>query len=446
MLHGLCFMINLLRKIISPTNPLRLAWHFLWGLFSAIYYRFPSRKLFVIGITGTNGKTTVANLIAKLLEADGKQTALATTINFQLGKKKWDNLTKMTSLGRGGIQKFLSQAVKAKCTHAVVEISSHALVQHRALGVSFDTAVLTNITREHLDFHKTFEKYRQAKEKLFWKLAKSNKPESIAILPAEDPVLPYFKQIPDIGITTFGIKKGDLYTNNLKITKNTQKFSVVSEEKPFELETKLMGSFNISNILAATALALNIGIKPAIIRKTFKKIEPLPGRLEPVEAGQPFRVIVDFAHTPDALEKLLRTFRSVTSGKIWLVFGATGDRDREKRPVMGKIAHQLANEIALTSDDPFTEDPVKIISEVMGGIPRAEGENFYSDIDRKRAISHALKNAQKGDTVLIAGKGCEQFQVIGHKKIPWDDRKIARQILKQRFKRRSRRTTAIKSA
>jgi UDP-N-acetylmuramoyl-L-alanyl-D-glutamate--2,6-diaminopimelate ligase len=396
-------------------------------------YGNPSRKLKVIGITGTNGKTTTSNLIARILEENGETVALATTINFQLGKKKWENLTKMTSLGRGEIQKFLKQAVKAKCTYAVIEVSSHALIQSRVLGVDFDAAVLTNITQDHLDFHGSMEEYRRAKEILFQKLAKNNKPESIAILPAEDAATPYFARIPDIGITTFGVSEGDFHAESLQVRKDTQHFEVVGGEKNFAIETQLLGNFNVANILAATALTLNLGVKPSVITKAFRKITPLPGRLEAVNSGQPFRVIVDYAHTPDALEKLLRTFRAVTSGKVWIVFGATGDRDRRKRPIMGGILDKLADEVVITTDDSFTEDRQQIIDEVLAGIHRKVGEGLTVDIDRKTAITHALMQAQAGDTVLLAGKGCEQFQVIGHTKIPWDDRVIAAEILKRRF-------------
>jgi len=427
-------LLNFFRKLVSPTNPLRLAWHFLWNFAATIFYRFPSREITVIGVTGTNGKTTTANLIAKILEANDERIALATTINFQIGKKKWENLTKMTSLGRGGVQKFLRRAVDAGCTHAVLEISSHALIQHRAWGVNFDAAILTNITHDHLDFHGNFEDYISAKELLFWQLAKNRESgEKIAILPAEDATVEHFLRIPEIGIITFGFKKGDLKAENLRVRKHSQKFEVVGLEKKFEIETKLLGNFNVANILAATALALALKIRPTVIQKVFKKMKPLPGRLEVIEAGQNFRVIVDFAHTPDALEKLLRTFRAVTEGQIWLVFGATGDRDRAKRPIMGAIANRLADEIILTSDDPFFEDPEKIILEVCEGISRKEGEGFQIEVDRKKAIRFALENAQKNDTVLITGKGCEQFQVIRRRKIPWDDRQIARNILEKRF-------------
>ncbi|MFA5352340.1 MAG: Mur ligase family protein, partial [Candidatus Gracilibacteria bacterium] len=226
-------LIDIIRKAFAPTNPIRLFWHWIWGVEAKLRYGNPSRKLKVIGITGTNGKTTTSNLIARILEENGEVVALATTINFQLGKKKWENLTKMTSLGRGGIQKFLKQAVKAKCSYAVIEVSSHALVQSRVLGVDFDAAVLTNITQDHLDFHGSMEEYRRAKEILFKKLAKNNKPESIAILPAEDAATPYFAKIPDIGITTFGVSEGDFHAENLQVRENTQHFEVVGGEKKF---------------------------------------------------------------------------------------------------------------------------------------------------------------------------------------------------------------------
>lgn len=426
-------MLTPLRKLVSPTNPLRLVWHYFCELLALLIYRFPSRKLFVIGVTGTNGKTTTANVVANILEADGKKVALATTVNFQLGKKKWENLTKKTTLGRGGTQRFLRQAIRAGCTHVVLEVSSHALIQHRVLGVKFDAAILTNITHEHLDFHGTFERYREAKERLFWKLAKNKKAEGVAILPAEDPEAASFFRIPDIGIISYGVKDGEIHAENLTVRDLTQNFKVIAWDKEFKLTTKLLGNFNIANILAATSLALALKIKPAVIQKAIKQMNPVPGRLEPIFAGQPFRVIVDFAHTPDALEKLLHTFRGVTKGRTWLVFGATGDRDRSKRPIMGQIADHLADEIVLTSDDPFTEDPVQIVAEISTGIKRKEGEHFYCDIDRHRAINYALSNAEKDDTVLIAGKGCEQFQVVGHRKIPWDDRRVAAEVLKKKF-------------
>lgn len=427
-------MISKIKNLISPTNPIRLFWHFLWDLGATIFYRFPSREITIIGVTGTNGKTTTANLVAKILEANGEQVALATTINFWLGDKKWNNLTKMTSLGRGGVQKFLRKAVDANCTHAVLEVSSHALTQNRVWGVKFNAAILTNLSHDHLDFHDNFENYVSAKEQLFWRLAQNQESgEKIAILPAEDPSVDRFLRIPEIGIMTFGFKKGDLRAENLRVRENSQTFEVIGMENHFEISTKLLGNFNILNILAATTLALTLKIRPTIIRKVFRKLEPLPGRLETIKAGQNFRVIVDFAHTPDALEKLLRTFRAVTPGKLWLVFGATGDRDRAKRPMMGAIATKFADEIVLTSDDPFTENPEKIIFEVREGISREQGAGFSSEVDRKKAIRFALTNAEKGDSVLIAGKGCEQFQVIGRKKIPWDDREIARKILQKRF-------------
>jgi UDP-N-acetylmuramoyl-L-alanyl-D-glutamate--2,6-diaminopimelate ligase len=427
-------VIQRIRQLISPTNPLRLAWHFLLEGFFALLTRFPGRELVIIGVTGTNGKTTTANLIAQILDEAGHPTALATTINFQIGQKKWENTTKKTTLGRGGLNRFLRRAVDAGCTHAVIEVSSHGLVQSRVLGVPFDAAVLTNVTPEHLDFHSDMAEYIEAKTRLFWNLAKSQKSgEKVAVLPAEDKNLAAFLRVPLEGVLTYGIKKGELTTKNLSVTNAGQKFTITGWEQDFEIETKLLGSFNVANILAATSVTLGIGVPVKKIQTAMRKMTPLPGRLELVKAGQPFRVVVDFAHTPDAVEKLLRTFRAVTSGKVWLVFGAAGDRTTEIRREMGRIAEKLADEIVITTDDPYDADPVEIIADVLSGAKRPQGKNLLTEIDRKKAIIYALKNARKGDTVLIAGKGNQAFQYWERgRKIAWDDRKIAKKILQSR--------------
>lgn len=434
-------MLRRLRSLISPTNPLRLAWHFAWELFFASLYRYPGRELTVIGVTGTNGKTTTANLIARILEESGEKVALATTINFQLGKRKWENTTKKTTLGRGGINKFLRQAVQAKCTYAVLEVSSHALVQHRVHGVPFTAAVLTNITPEHLDFHDTLAAYTEAKAKLFWNLVKNTKDgEKIAVLPAADPSLKKFLRIPLKSVLTYGINKGGLTAKNIQVKSTSQQFTLTGWTRDFTITTKLLGSFNIANILAAAGVCLALGIKPTVVQRALKKMTPLPGRLEPITAGQSFRVIVDFAHTPDALEKLLRTFRAVTVGKVWLVCGAAGDRTTEIRRQMGEAADKLADEIVITTDDPYDADPVEIIADVISGIKRAQGTGLYTEVDRKKALIYALINAQKDDTVLIAGKGNQHYQYWERgRKVAWDDRKIASGILRKNYSKTSRR-------
>ncbi len=439
-------MFRRLKNFISPTNPLRLAWHWCWEAFFALLYRYPGRQLTVIGITGTNGKTTTANLIASILEKSDAKVALATTINFQLGKKKWENITKKTTLGRGGVNRFLRQAAHAGCTHAVLEVSSHALVQHRVHGVPFTAAVLTNVTPEHLDFHHNFAEYVEAKTRLFWQLAQNNKGgEKIAVLPAADPSLAEFLRIPLEGVLTYGLKQGELTAKNIRVVSSSQKFTVAGWTKDFEITTKLLGSFNIANILAATGVCLGLGVKPIAIQRALKGFAPLPGRLEAITAGQPFRVIVDFAHTPDALEQLLRTFRAVTSGKVWLVFGTAGDRVPTIRQQMGQAADKLADEIILTTDDPFEADPVEILADTASGIKRTEGKGLYTELERRKALAYVFANARKGDTVLIAGKGNQHYQYWERgRKVPWDDRKVARTLLRKYFSSKVRKKPRAK--
>lgn len=432
-----------------------------------IFYRFPARKICVIGITGTDGKTTTANLLAEILQQAGQRVALATTINFRLAGQTWVNLTKQTTLSHGGVNHFLAQAVRQKCQFAILEVSSHALTQFRVLGVKFQLAILTNLTREHLDFHKTFTQYRAAKQQLFRQLQLPAHYPCQAILPAENfapaKFLPLPKSWPQkraqptpsetsvqihsnvtpksarprkpqfpFHYVTFGLQKGAFRIREIKSEGSLSTLEISSQTENCRFQTGLRGQPNQQNILAAFLAARILGLPLPKITAALKLINFIPGRFETIEAGQNFQVIVDFAHTPAALTKLLKTFRPWTQGKIWLVFGATGERDRGKRPLMGKIAAQLADKIVLTSDDPFHEDPRKIIREVAQGIQRRQ--NFWSKVSRRAALEFALNKAQAGDTVLLAGKGCERFQVVGNKKIPWDERQIARQILQKRFK------------
>jgi len=432
-------MLHVIRNLFSPTNPLRLLWHFLWSVIFAVYYRFPGKNVVIIGVTGTNGKTTTSNLIAGMLETAGHSVALATTANFQIGKKKWMNETKFTTLGRGGIYKFLKDAERAGCTHAVIEVSSHALTQHRTFGIDFDAAVLTNISPEHLDFHGTMAEYIEAKTKLFWQLMKTNKPgERVAVLPAEDEATDYFRRVPLEGIIEFGLKKGNLRASGMQLDRRGQKFEIAGWGKPFELSTQLLGGFNVANILAASACCLGLGVQPAEIKKSLRNFAPVPGRLEPIDGNQPFRVIVDFAHTADALEKVIRTFRPITAGKIWTLYGACGDRDRSLRAPRGRVLDRLADEIIITTDDPYFEDEQQTIDDVLKGINRTE--HLFVSLDRKEAMQYALAHAQAGDTVLLCGKGCETVRPTKGKMMPWDDRAVAREILKRLYPKKKRAT------
>jgi len=426
-------MLRWLKNLISPLNTLRLFWHLLWTACAAIYYRFPSKELVCIGITGTNGKTTTTILTARILEAAGHRVAYATTEEFQIGKRRWANTAKMTTLGRGGLQRFLREAVQAGCTHAVLEVSSHALAQSRTFGIDWDAAALTNVTDDHLDFHGTFEHYRDSKMRLFWQLAQSHKTgERVAVLPADDPSFATFQQVPLEGIIGFGMQQGSLRAQDLQVADSGQRFTITGWERDFAVQTKLLGTFNVLNILAAAGIALGLGVQPKQIQKALKIVEPVAGRLELIEAGQPFRIIVDFAHSPDALEKLLRAARSITTDRVILVFGAAGDRTKNIRQKMGHAAQRLADEIIVTTDDPYDSDPVQIIADISSGIKRDLGQGLATELDRKNGITAGLELAEKDDTVVIAGKGSQQFQYFEcGRKIKWDDRRVTKQICKK---------------
>lgn len=440
-------MLSLLRRLISPTNPLRLAWLRASEAFFALVYRYPARHLTVIGVTGTNGKTTTANLAYQVLTAAGHSTALATTVNFALGKKQWENTTKKTTLGRGGVNRFLRQAVRAGCTHAVLEVSSHALMQGRVSGVRFDAAILTNITADHLDFHGSMDEYAAAKAILFGKLAPdSRRAEKYAVLPHAQKYLPIFREAArDAAILTYGLKNGDLTAKNISIRGSRQSFTVSGWQRDFTVTTALLGQFNVLNILGTLGALLPLGIPVRAAVTALRQMQPIPGRLEPIEAGQAYRVLVDFAHSPDAVEQLLRTCRAITPGRVILVYGAAGDRTPEIRREMGQVGDRLADEIYVTTDDPYDTDPVEIIRDVASGIRREAGNSLTLELERERAIRAALQSARRGDTVVIAGKGNQTYQYWERgRKIPWDDRAVCHRLIKKLT--RKKRTTPKQKA
>jgi len=375
-----------------------LAWyHFGWVLLGAIIYRFPAKKIKVIGVTGTNGKSTVVFLISRILEEVGYPVAAISSIQFKIKDKTWTNNLKMTMPGRFKLQKFLRQAVQSGCQYVVLEVTSEGIKQHRHQFIGFDSAVLTNLTPEHLESHGGFENYKKAKAKLF----QSVKPEGKIIVNLDDKSADYFMQFP--------AKEKIGYTVN---------------SKP-EFKLNLLGQFNISNALAAISVVQAEGVSFDKIKLALEKIESIPGRME-IVIKEPFTVIVDYAHTPDALEKVYQTIRKAFTGRIIGVLGATGGgRDKWKRPVFGKIAEQYLDKIIITNEDPYNEDPQLIIDEVAAGLKQKQPERI---LDRRQAIQQALKLAQKSDVVIITGKGCEPWMCVKDgKKIPWDDRQVVRE-------------------
>lgn len=426
-------VINKLRKIVSDTNPLRLFYHQIKAAIAVLIYRFPSKHLNVIGVTGTNGKTTTCNLISMILEEAGHKVGMATTINFQIGTLKWNNISKQTTMSPFVLQKLLRRMVNEGCSHAVLEVTSHALTQSRVLGINFDTAVFTNISEDHIEYHGSLQMYLQAKGMLFKKLNKSGrKPKipKISILNMDDPQFTYFDHFIVDRKYTYGLKKGTCYATNVRLSPGGSKFLLHIPNDQIEINMKVPGEFNIYNALAAATVALANNINLTFIKRGIEKAAGIPGRMEALNLGQPYSIVVDYAHAPDSLEKLFSLYRKLTPGNLYAVFGATGGgRDKAKRPKMGRIASEYADFIILTNDDPYEEDEMQIIDQIAEGIKRKEGNRLWKIPHRYEAIRLALTLANEGDSVVIAGKGSEEVQIIGNERIPWDDRHAVRELL-----------------
>lgn len=399
---------------------------------------FPGNKIKVIAVTGTKGKSTVTHLLAAILKEAGYKIGVASTIHFQIGDNIWMNQTKQTTQSPFFLQELLAEMVKQKCEYAILEVTSHALIQSRIWGINVDSAILTNVDRDHIEYHGGFENYLHAKGLLFALASKSERKfgmQKTFILPAEDSHAAYFDAFPADRKITYGLSKGMVTAQNTEFFPQGSVFKLVVPNDSVEVKLNTPGEFNVRNALAAASAALAIGVKLSVIADGLRMRAVIPGRLEMIDVGQPFTAIVDYAHTSDSLEKLLSLFKPLTRGKLFLVFGATGGgRDRAKRPEMGKIADRYADYIVVTDDDSYTENRMQIIEEISSGISRREGEKFWKIRDRRQAIRLALSLAKEGDTVLIAGKGCEPVQIIDGKRIEWDDRKIVREILSSAIK------------
>ena len=352
-------MLNYLRSKISETNPLRLLYHKIIAVAAAVYYRFPSRYLNVIAVTGTKGKTTTANLIAAILSEAGYKAGLTSTILFQVGNLKWSNTTKITTLGPFFLQKLLRRMVQERCTHAVIEVSSHAILQNRIWGVNVDMAVFTNIGEDHLEYHGGFENYLRIKGLLFSRLNRSaRKPRvpKISVLNKDDPNFNFFDQFLADKKYTYGMSGGTCYATDVIAGPNGSDFTLHIPNNRIEVKFRLPGDFNVYNAIAASTVALACNINVTVIKEALEKASAIPGRYESIECGQKYNIIVDYAHTTESLENLLGLYRGLTKGKLYAVFGATGGgRDKAKRPKMGAAADKHADCIILTDDDPYEE-------------------------------------------------------------------------------------------
>jgi UDP-N-acetylmuramoyl-L-alanyl-D-glutamate--2,6-diaminopimelate ligase len=405
------------------------------------FYGYPANQLCTIGVTGTDGKTTTCNLISTLLEVAGKQSSLMTTANFKMCGQEWENTTRQSTLEALEIQQFLRRVVDAGVTHAVIEATSHGLELQRTRGCDFDIGVVTNITHEHLDFHETIEKYRRAKARLFEMLDPARDKglgiQPIAILNRDDGSYEVLKPYCKVPILDYGIDEAAaVRAVNVRLDAYSTRFRAILPGAEIDIETQLVGHFNVSNCLAAIATVYSMGVKAPDIAHGLAGVTGVSGRMERIDEGQPFTVIVDYAHTPDSLEKVLNMLRSLTAGKLMVVFGSAGERDIQKRPIMGQIAAQKSDFFVITDEDPREEDRGQILQAIARGaqsVGKYEGRDFLCIADRTQAIATAFAHARAGDTVLLAGKGHEQNIIVGREKIPWDDRRVAREQLRLLF-------------
>jgi UDP-N-acetylmuramoyl-L-alanyl-D-glutamate--2,6-diaminopimelate ligase len=429
-------LLHRLKNWIPLDNYLRILYHKAKAMLAAVCYGFPANRMIVIGVTGTDGKTTTCAMITAILKQAGYKVGLISTVLCSIGDETWMNETKMTSLDPFIMNSYLSKMKKAGCRYAVIEVSSHAILYHRIWGVNVDVAVMTHISSDHLDLHRTVQNYIQTKKRLFTSLNYfTRKPQipKVIVLNNDDRYIQEFEEIIADKKYFYGIHiPSQVYGMNIMCNTTQTTFTVRLANATETITMPLSGAFNVYNALAAITVGLSQNISLSVMVEALNHFSGVPGRMERIDEGQPFSVLVDYAHTEDALQKVLSTIRPTVSGRLILVFGATGDRDRSKRPKMGEIAHRYAHLIILTDDDPYTENNMRIIEEVSKGIHRQESQDFWIIPDRRQAIKTAIMIAQKGDLVLITGKGAEQVQVLNSGKIPWDDRNIARQYLQER--------------
>ena len=411
---------------------------------AAAWHAYPSRRLRVIGVTGTDGKTTTSTLIQSILLAAGHPSGLVSTVSARIGSQELDTGFHTTTPDALELQKYLACMVEAGMEYAVLETTSHGLEQQRAAAVDYDVAVLTNITHEHLDQHGTFGAYRQAKALLFRYLAGSaRKPgvDKVSILNADDPSYPLLRQIPADAHLSYGLDSpADVTAREVEFTAPTLRFTAVTPAGEFLVASPLLGRFNLYNLLAAISVGVSQGLPSAAIQQGIAAIRGVVGRMESITlpGGPPGRptglpaVIVDFAHTPNALENALRFARTLTAGRLIAVFGCAGQRDRGKRPLMGEVAGRLADLTIITAEDPRTENLDEIMEQIAAGCRsagRGEGEGYVLVGDRGEAITRAVAMAGPGDLVMVCGKGHERSMCYGVIETPWSDQEAVRKAL-----------------
>ena len=406
---------------------------------AAAFHGHPALKLGMIGVTGTDGKTTTVHLIAHVLEAAGRPAGYLSSAAFRAtsGEAR-TNDSHMTTLEAPFVQQQLAAMVDAGRDYAVVEASSHGLALHRVDACAFDVAVFTTLSRDHLDFHKTMQAYRDAKARLFRMLDEAPPPPGVtkaAVVNAGDSEANYFLAQTSAPPMTYAIDgPADVRADRIEAVGLGTRFRLITQHGTAGVSIRLAGRYNVSNCLAAAAVAASQGVALTDIVRALETFPGVPGHLELIDEGQPFRVIIDIASTPEALRRVLETMRSATAGQLIAVLGCAGERDPARRTGMGRVAAELANFAVLTNEDPRREDPDPIIEEIAGALRangREEGRDFARVPDRREAIRAAFARAQPGDTVLLAGKGVEPSIVIGAQAIPWNEAQVAREELRE---------------
>ncbi|WP_407942212.1 UDP-N-acetylmuramoyl-L-alanyl-D-glutamate--2,6-diaminopimelate ligase [Microaerobacter geothermalis] len=401
------------------------------------FFGQPTHHLDLIGVTGTNGKTTVTYLLEAIFREYGKKTGLIGTIHMKIGDETEE--VKNTTPDVFELQHSFRRMVDAGVEYAMMEVSSHALEMGRVRGCRYKTAIFTNLTQDHLDYHGTMEQYKQAKGLLFSQLGNTYHWDSpsFAILNQDDEASLCYAKMTSAQVVSYGIKnKADVMATDLKISSTGTSFTVKTPAGEIPLKIKLIGMFSIYNSLAAISAAVVENVPLPVIQSALEKVPGVNGRFEKVDEGQDFTVIVDYAHTPDSLENVLKTIRDFATGKVYCVVGCGGDRDKTKRPIMASIAAKYSNVAVITSDNPRSEEPQAIIDDMVQGlkernIPR---NKYVTMVDRKQAIQYAINEAQKDDVILIAGKGHETYQIIKGEVLPFDDRLVAKEAIRSKKK------------
>jgi UDP-N-acetylmuramoyl-L-alanyl-D-glutamate--2,6-diaminopimelate ligase len=406
---------------------------------SAAFWDHPSRKLTLIGVTGTDGKTSTSQIIGAILRAAGRSAGWLSTAGIRIGQETRPNALEHTTPEAPAVQAVLSEMAEAGVEVAVLEVSSHALSLERVRGCAFDVAVFTNLSPEHLNFHGTLEAYRHAKASLMGMLpAGAGDGPPYAAINRDDASADVMIGASRAPVRTYGIDgAADYSATDIVLSPAGSRFVVHTPTEHFSVETQLLGRFNVSNWLAAIAATSGLGVASTDIQKAARELGPVRGRMERVDEGQPYLVVVDFAHTPQALETALRTLRPHARGRLLTLFGQAGGRDPANRPAMGALAAELSDYFLITLDDPIHEDPRAIAFAIQAGAEAAgaaRGNDFDIELDRRAAVRRLVQQAQPGDVILLAGKGHEQRMLVGDRKLPWDDASEARTAIRDQLR------------